>query len=246
MSETYFPAISFRDLSVCYGPVCVVNKLTFDVVRGETFGLMGLNGVGKTSMIKVMLGLRAASGGSIAINGMDPSRATTRHDVAYLPERFDPPWFLSGLEFLQFSLRLYGVPFDRQKTFDLADRLALDRRALERRVQTYSKGMRQKLGLMSVFLTPCSLLVLDEPMSGLDPRARAHVKDVLRQFGTEGRTIFFSSHILFDMQELCDRVGILSGGRLVFTGTPPELLTAGGDANVEKSFLNVLDGAMAG
>src|SRR5690606_6663321 len=124
------------------------------------------------------------------------------------------------LEFLKFSLSLYQQPFDQDAIIRAADRLALGEEALRRRVQTYSKGMRQKLGLLGTILTNCPLLILDEPMSGLDPRARALVKEMIGEARAQGRTIFLSSHILADMDEICDRVAVLHDSEIRFTGTP--------------------------
>jgi len=112
-------------------------------------------------------------------------------------------------------------------------------------VQTFSKGMRQKLGLLGTLLTGCPLLILDEPMSGLDPRARAFVKDMLRDVKAQGRTVFLSSHILSDMQELCDRVVVLHDTKFQFEGPPQGLLQVGQSDNIERAFLNVIDGHKA-
>lgn len=234
------PAISLRDVVISYGRAPVIAGLSLDVPEGQSFGLIGLNGVGKTTLIKTMLGLRTTDGGAVAIGGKDRLAPKDKKYFSYLPERFDPPWFLRGEEFLKFSAQLYGAGYDRAAAEALARDLALDPAVLRNRVQTYSKGMRQKLGFLSVLLTRSPLLILDEPMSGLDPEARALVKDALRAVRAEGRTIFFSSHILADMNEICDRVGVLHGGKLMYEGAPAGLLEQGGDANIEKAFLNLI------
>ncbi|MCM2343867.1 MAG: ABC transporter ATP-binding protein [Alphaproteobacteria bacterium] len=209
------------------------------------FGLMGLNGVGKTTMIKSILGLRDPDLGQIDILGTDRLSLSSKRQLAYLPERFDPPWFLSGIEFIKFSLKLYRAPFVKSEVEAAAIQLALDPAVLRNRVQTYSKGMRQKLGLLATLLTGCPLLILDEPMSGLDPRARAHVKDMLRAVKAQGRTVFLSSHILSDMSELCDRVVVLHDCRFRYEGTPADLCRYGQSENIERAFLNVIDGRCA-
>lgn len=234
-------AISLRDLTLSYGDRKVIEGLTLEVGKGDVYGLIGLNGVGKTTLIKAMTGLRAPDRGSVTINGADVSLAGTRSFFAFLPERFDPPSFLSGLEFLRFSSGLYGKVLDDEKALVMADDLGLERAALNRRIKTYSKGMRQKLGLMATFLTPAPLLILDEPMSGLDPQARAQVKNLLNHAVETGHTIFLSSHILADMNEICSHVGVLSGGRLIFEGTPAALAIAGGSDNLERAFLSLLN-----
>ncbi len=239
------PVLQIDNVSVAYGRKQVINSLSLSVQAGETFGLIGLNGVGKTTLIKTILGLRECSEGSVLIDGNDRFRPESKRLIAYLPERFDPPWFLSGIEFLRFSTSLYGVSHTQDKIFAASERLALDPAVLKNRVQTYSKGMRQKLGILATLLTGCPLLILDEPMSGLDPRARALVKDLLKEAREEGRTVFLSSHILADMNEICDRVGITSGGKLVFLGTPEDLRREGHSESLERAFLHVIDASEA-
>lgn len=239
------PALSVQGLAVSYGRNNVIRDLSLDVSHGETFGLIGLNGVGKTTLIKAILGLRDFGQGVIRIDGRDRLDRESKSRIAFLPERFDPPWFLSGLEFVNFSASLYRVKLARDDIFAMAQRLALDPAVLGRRVQSYSKGMRQKLGILATLMTGCPLLILDEPMSGLDPLARARVKDLLREARKEGRTVFFSSHILSDMNEICDRVAVLSERTLIFTGTPAQLSQRGGSDNLERAFLSVLENRLA-
>ncbi len=231
-------ALEIENVTIRYGKVTAVENLSLAVNAGETFGLIGLNGAGKTSLIKTVLGLREAKSGAIKIFGLSPSAKNVRSNLAYLPERFDPPWFLSGMEFIKFSLNLYRRAFEEKEIIRMAERLALDPSVLGRRVQTYSKGMRQKLGIIATISTGCRLLILDEPMSGLDPMARALVKDVLIECGGEGRTIFLTSHILVDMDEICSRVSVLDGGRITFTGSPPELKKITGMESLERAFLH--------
>jgi len=238
-------ALSIGHINVSYGKRLVLDDLSLDVAAGEMFGLMGLNGVGKTTMIKSILGLRDPDKGRIDIFGADRLSMESKRKLAYLPERFDPPWFLSGMEFIRFSLALYKTPFVEKEIVDAAVGLALDPAVLKNRVQTFSKGMRQKLGLLATLLTGCPLLILDEPMSGLDPRARAFVKDMLRHVKAQGRTVFLSSHILSDMEELCDRVVVLHDTKFQYEGTPQGLLQAGQSDNIERAFLNVIDGCRA-
>lgn len=233
-------ALDVSSITVAYGRKVVLDDFSLSVAAGETFGLMGLNGAGKTTLIKAILGLRAFSKGKIMIGDGDNVHAHSRQMLAYLPERFDPPPFLGGMEFVRFSLSLYGTPFDPGKVEAFAESLALDPAVLKNRVQTYSKGMRQKLGLMATLMTQCPLLILDEPMSGLDPLARACLKDALRAARAEGRTIFLSSHVLSDMDEICDRVTVLHQGKLVYMGTPAGMRQAAGNDNLERAFLGLI------
>lgn len=235
------PILDTRGVTVAYKGVTAIEDISLSVRAGETFGLVGLNGAGKTSLIKCIIGLRNQDSGEIDFLGRSSAVAENRRRMAFLPERFDPPWFLSGMEFMRFTLRLYGRPFSPQAVIEAAERLALDPSALCRRVQTYSKGMRQKLGLMGTVMTGCDLMILDEPMSGLDPRARAHVKDMLAEVRRQGRTIFMSSHILSDMDEICDRIAVLHNRRLHYIGSPKELKQSVGADNLERAFLSFID-----
>lgn len=236
-------AIGVQGVSADYGQGPVIENISFEVGAGETFGLIGLNGAGKTTLIKIMLGLMEARAGEISIFGKTTLEAESKKKIAYLPEKFEPPSFLSGLEFVRFSLDLYGRTYDREGVLQAADRIALSRPALARRVNTYSKGMRQKTGLMGTWLTECPLLILDEPMSGLDPRARVLVKDEIVACKKRGMTVFLSSHILADMDEICDRVAVIHDGALCFVGTPAALKARAGQDYLERAFLKVIEGS---
>lgn len=239
------PALKLDNVAVSYGAREIVSDIGLEVGAGTTFGLIGLNGAGKTTLIKAILGLRDNTRGNISIFGSSGGEPAARRNIAFLPERFDPPWFLCGMEFIRFSMSLYGRNADADEIAVAAARLALDPAVLKNRVQSYSKGMRQKLGLLATLFTGCPLLILDEPMSGLDPLARARVKDMLREARTAGRTIFLCSHILADMNEICDAVGVMDGGRLVFQGTPADLRATAGRDDLEQAFLSVLDARRA-
>lgn len=242
MAEIVPEAITIRGVSAGYGRGNVIENISFDVKRGETFGLIGLNGVGKTTLIKIILGLMEASQGSISLFGRE-TLEESKAMIAYLPEKFEPPFFLSGMEFLEFSLALYKRTFTEQTVLEAADRVSLSREALRCRMNTYSKGMRQKIGLMGTWLTGCPLLILDEPMSGLDPRARVLVKDEIVACRNRGMTVFLSTHILSDMDELCDRIGVIHDSSLRFLGTPAELREKAGKESLERAFLKIIEGS---
>jgi len=232
-----------KDISVAYTDVPVIEEIDLEVRSGEIFGLMGLNGAGKTTMIKAVLGLRQQQSGTISVYGQESTSRQSKERLAYLPEKFEPPWFLTGMEFMKFSLSLYKRPFDREEVIEAAHKLALDTQALERRMHTYSKGMRQKLGLLGTLLTRCSLFILDEPMSGLDPKARALVKRMITDMRSLERTIFLSSHILADMDEICDRVAILHDGKIRYVGTPDELKRRTNKGYLEQAYLEFIEHA---
>lgn len=225
--------LSIESLSAGYGKNTVVENVSLDIVKGEVFGLVGLNGAGKTTLIKTILGLRQKFSGEIHLESKD--------QISYLPERFDPPWFLSGYDFLCFSLSLYKKKITKEEAREAVKRVSLDPVFLHKRVNTYSKGMRQKLGLLATFLTGAPVLVLDEPMSGLDPKARQEVKKIILETKEEGRSVFMSSHILTDVAELCDRVAVFHDKSIIFTGTPEELMKKGKSKDVEKAFLALLE-----
>ena len=147
---------------------------------------------------------------------------------------------LTGWEHLSLLLRYFSQSVNRTKAEELAEGLGFEVATLKRRVRTYSKGMGQKLGLIGVLLADVPLMVLDEPMSGLDPRSRVLLKDHLQKAKSNGRTIFFSSHILADIEELCDRIGIIHDGGLIFLGTPTEFIAQFEAPTLERAFLNAL------
>lgn len=233
--------LSIQNVNISYGSNRVVRDFSLNVGAGQFVGLIGLNGAGKTSLIKTILGLKDQDDGEIKIFGYNRRHKEAKRQLAFLPERFDPPWFLTGIEFLRFSVDLYGKKVSDEIFYDGADALALDRVALKRKVHTYSKGMRQKLGLLATVYTGCDFMILDEPMSGLDPRARAGVKDLLIQTKNKGHTIFLSSHILADMDEICDEVAVLHDAHLVFQGSPAQLKVDAGAENLERAFLQYIE-----
>lgn len=237
--------LEVKNVDIIYGTTKVLDAVSLDIFKGETIGLIGLNGSGKTSLIKAILGLRPQSAGDISVFGLPPGNLQSRARLAFLPERFEPAWFLTGMEFLKFSLKIYGRSFDEKVMDDAAVKLALDTKALRRRGQTYSKGMRQKLGLMGTLLTGCEFMILDEPMSGLDPRARVQVKDMIVSCKNNGQTIFLSSHILADMDEICDRIAILHEGKMRYIGTPADFKQLHKIDNLERGFLNFIDSKKA-
>lgn len=239
------PALLIENVSVAYAGKSAIQNISLSVEPGEVFGLMGLNGAGKTTLIKSILGLREQDSGQISIFGENKSSRQSKALLSYLPEKFEPPWFLTGMEFLRFSLQLYNKKFNKEDMITAANALALDTDALNRRMNTYSKGMRQKLGLMGTMLTGCSLFILDEPMSGLDPLARSLVKKMINEMKDDKSTIFLSSHILADMDEICDRVALLHDGEIRYIGTPEGLKKKTHTDNLEQAFLDFIENKAA-
>ncbi len=235
-------ALAVKDVSITYsGKQSVISEINLELKEGKILGIIGLNGVGKTTLIKAILGFRPVDTGNIEIFGKNVYDMNMKKNLAYLPEKFEPPPFLTGEEFLKFSLSIYGKKISFTKMQEEAKKLALDDACLKRRVSTYSKGMRQKLGLLSTILTQCNLIILDEPMSGLDPKARKLVKEMLMEVKKEGKTIILSTHILADMKELCDEVAIINHGKICFSGNPEEMIKIGKSKDIEESFMNIIE-----
>lgn len=234
-------ALDISNLNASYGEKKVLEDINFTVDVGHTYGLIGLNGVGKTTLIKIILGLKSADTGCVKVLGNNIiDSAAVRHDISYLPERFDPPWFLKGIEFIYFVASLYKRGISDNDIEEYCDLIALDPKVLKNKVQTYSKGMRQKLGLIATVLSGCKILILDEPMSGLDPLARALVKKLLNKLKSEECTVILSSHILADMDEICDVVTIIDSQKIRFTGTPSLLKEKSNQIYLEKAFLTMI------
>lgn len=238
------PALRFQQVAKRYGRAsagaAVLNGVELEVAPGELFGLTGVNGAGKTSLIKCLFDFCALDGGRIDIFGQPHHQPAARAPLAYLPERFMPPYYLSGAEFLRYVLQLQKLPYDAAAAAATATALALEPAALARSVRDYSKGMTQKLGLAACLLAPKPLYVLDEPMSGLDPQARALLKQHLRERRAAGSGLFFTSHALADIEELCDRMAILHQGRIAFAGTPAECRARFGADSLEQAFLRCI------
>jgi len=232
--------LHLQGLTAAYGKQPVLHGLDLTVQPGEIFGLVGLNGVGKTTLITALLGLRPY-GGQARLFGLPAGTVESRRRLAYLPERYQPSPLLKGWEVLSLTLSAYGLALDRDKAQALCQGLDFEPEALPRLGKSYSKGMGQKLGLAACLLTDQPLLILDEPMSGLDPRARIRLKDRLREHRDRGGTVFFSSHILGDVEELCDRIAVMQEGRLIFTGPPAALVEREAAANLERAFLSAIE-----
>lgn len=230
-------AIEVMGLCTRYGRTEVLRDIDLTVRAGETLGLIGLNGAGKTTLLKSILMLATPDRGTVKLFDEPHHLPSSRSRLAYLPERFQPPGHLAGLDFVRLTLAFYCRRVRRAAVSAAAEDLDLDPGALNRPIRTYSKGMAQKLGLLATVLTDLPLLILDEPMSGLDPKARHLLKRQLSDYRSRGRTIFLSSHILADHDELCDRVAVLHRGRLGYVGSPADLKARRRAATLETAFL---------
>jgi ABC-2 type transport system ATP-binding protein len=234
------PALRITALAKHYDRRTALSHVDLEVAPGEAFGLVGANGAGKTTLIKCILDLTAADAGSIAIFGLRWGNPASRRRLAYLPERFNPPHYLRGREFLAMMCELAGARYDETRVLKLLEELQLERGALGQQARTLSKGTLQKLGLAGALVVPRDLYVLDEPMSGLDPAARVAVKALLARLAAEGRTLFFTSHLLADVDELCASIAVLDAGRVRWRGTPAALCERYAERNLERAFMKCI------
>jgi ABC-2 type transport system ATP-binding protein len=233
-------AVRINALVKRYGKVAALGGVDLEVAAGEGFALVGANGAGKTTLIRCLLDLAACDAGTIELFDLAANNPAARRRLAYLPERFNPPHYLHGAEFLRAMLELGGERYESARAERLLDELELERDALERPVRSLSKGMTQKLGLAACFLAQRDLYLLDEPMSGLDPAARVAVKSVLRRLVGEGKTLFFTSHVLADVEELCSSLAVLDRGRVRFRGSPAALCEKYAEPRLEAAFMRCI------
>jgi len=236
--------IRARGLACHYGRVAILQGIDFELCPPQTVAIVGVNGAGKSSFIKLLLGLLPVAAGTAVIDGHDLTSAAARAGLAFLPERFLPPQHLTGREFLRLARRIYRAPRDSACEAQLLAALDLEAAVLERRVGALSKGMAQKLGLVAVLCSGRPLLVLDEPFSGLDPLARAALLAALSAHRASGGSLLYTTHALADVPRLAERLLLLHAGRVLFDGTPAALCAAMGCADLESAWLACLQGAV--
>ena len=217
------PAIQTQGLTKSYGKVAALRGVDLDVRRGEIFGFLGPNGSGKTTTIRCLLDLIRPDGGTLRVLGRDPQResAAVRAQIGYLPGelRLDEAFTVDAA--LRFFSRLRGNHMDWAYARDLSDRLNLD---LQLRVKNLSKGNKQKVGIVQALMHRPALLLLDEPTGGLDPLMQQQVLRAIREAQANGATVFFSSHVLSEVEEIADRVGIIRSGVVVEVADPQALI----------------------
>lgn len=205
-------------------PVEVLSNVSFSISKGQVVGFLGANGAGKTTLIKMMMGFTKYDNGIINFFGGKPFSEVSK-SIGYLPER---PYFyphLTGREMVNFMGALCDLNDDEINIAieKYSQRLKIDF-ALDRKIKGYSKGMLQRLGMLCTLIHNPELIILDEPLSGLDPQGRKDIKDLLLELASEGKTIFFSSHIVSDVEEVCEKVIVLDKGVVVYEGNIAELI----------------------
>ena len=215
----------------------VLDDVNFSVQQNQIFGFIGLNGQGKTTLIKIILDLLDQDMGEVEIFGKSRVLPEARAKVCYLPEKFQPALYQTGFEFLNFVLSFYQCKVDEVEAYKICQNLDLSYQVLHEKIAKYSKGMTQKLGLLAVFLSGADLIILDEPMSGLDPLARIALKKELLDYRNKNKTIFFSSHILSDIDEICNQIGVLHASKLRYLGTPAKFKELHQASTLDLAFL---------
>ncbi|NJM95226.1 MAG: ABC transporter ATP-binding protein [Acaryochloridaceae cyanobacterium CSU_5_19] len=209
--------------------VTSLQDFSLQVMPGETFGLLGPNGAGKTTLLKLLLGIAKPTAGRGFVLGKPLGDGAAKQQLGYLPEN---PYFydyLTGWEFLTFAAGLFQIPnqVQRRRIPALLDLVGLDRKAAQKKqMRRYSKGMLQRVGMAQALINDPQLVFLDEPMSGLDPMGRYQMREIILSLKEQGKTVFFNSHVLSDVEVICDRVAILAQGKLICEGTLDQLLGA--------------------
>ena len=240
--------IELKEITKKYGDFRAVDNLNLTVARGEIFGFLGPNGAGKTTTIKMIAGVLEPSAGTITVGGIDILKQpeAAKRKIGFIPDR---PYLyekLTGMEFLKFTADLYGVPNEifRENArknlamFSLAD-------WSDELIESYSHGMKQRLIMSAALLHDPEIIIVDEPMVGLDPAAIIMVKELFQNLARNGVAVFMSTHTLAVAEEVCDRVGIIHHGHLIASGTTADLRREANvtDADLEKVFLNLTNTA---
>ncbi len=225
--QTYELSKTYRTGFWLNQKVTSLKKVTLTVYEGETFGLLGQNGAGKTTLLKALLGIVRPTAGRATLLGQPLGDRSVKQNIGYLPEN---PYFydyLTGWEILEFTAGLFRLPRShvRKRIPELLDLVGLAKSdAKKKQLRRYSKGMLQRIGLAQALINDPELVFLDEPMSGLDPLGRYQMREIIGSLKGQGKTIFFNSHVLSDVEKICDRVALLAGGELIAIGSMQELL----------------------
>ena len=218
-----------------------VDNLSININPGEIYGFIGPNGAGKSTTIKMITGITDPTEGEIIINGVSSqNEKEMKLQFGYVSDTPDMFLKLKGIEYLNFLGTIYNVPKDERKNriVELADKFELTS-ALGDKIQTYSHGMRQKIMVMGALLHNPKVWILDEPLTGLDPKSSFTLKEMMKEHASKGNTVFFSTHVLEVAEKLCDRIGIINKGKLVYEGTMEEIKEAYPNLTLEEIFLEI-------
>lgn len=236
--------IEFKNISKSYKQgIKAVDNLSLTVNDGEIFGFLGPNGAGKSTSIRMLTGILNIDEGQIFLDGYDIDKQTIEAKKTFGYVADDPDQFLAlkGIEYLNFMADVYNVENRKQVIEDITTKLRI-KEALNDRIESYSHGMRQKIVICGCLMHSPKNWILDEPMTGLDPRSSFDLKEMMRKHADEGNCVFFSTHVLDVAEKLCDRVGIINNGKLLFTGTLQEMKdTFKEDVSLEQLFLEITE-----
>ena len=231
--------VEFRSREMRQATKVALNGLDLEVRAGEVFGFLGPNGAGKTTTMNVLLGFVPPTSGEASLFGIDVRQPIARQRIGYLPELTYYYKFLSAEELLRFYAKIFGLARgEADKRIDRLLKLVELEHARKRSIKSYSKGMQQRVGLAQALINDPDLLILDEPTSGLDPLGRMKVREIIQRLKDEGKTVFFSSHELGEVETICDRVAIIHQGELKAIGGVHEII--GRHTSLEKAFLEII------
>jgi ABC-2 type transport system ATP-binding protein len=237
--ETKNLRVEFRGQTSGQPKKVAVKDLNLSIHAGEVFGFLGPNGAGKTTTMNVLLGFVNATSGAAYLFGVDVREPIARQRIGYLPELTYYYKFLTAEELLHFYARVFGIPrAEADRRIDQLLKLVELESSRKRPIKTYSKGMQQRVGLAQALINNPDLLILDEPTSGLDPLGRMKVREIIQRLRNEGKTVFFSSHELGEVETVCDRVAIINQGELKVEGRVADLVEQY-HANLEQIFLKI-------
>lgn len=232
--------VEFRSKEMGQGVKVALTGLNLSVHPGEIFGFLGPNGAGKTTTMNVLLGFVNATGGEAFLFGENVRNPIARQRLGYLPEQTYYYKFLTAEELLRFYARIFNIPkAERESRIDAVLKLVELEHARTRQIKTYSKGMQQRAGLAQALINNPDLLILDEPTSGLDPIGRMKVREIIKRLKNEGKTVFFSSHELGEVETICDRVAILHQGELKREGRVSDIVREY-NCDLEQAFLRII------
>lgn len=233
--------ISISNVSKWYGTKkkgkYSVKDLNLSIEKGSVFGFLGPNGAGKTTTIKMIVGLAKPTSGTISIGGGSTDTMVVKQKIGFMPESPSFYLYLTGKEFLEFVANIFNIKNPTHKIHELLTSVELFD-AKDRQIRTYSKGMLQRLGLAQALINDPEILFLDEPLDGLDPLGRAEIKKIILSLKKQNKTIFLNSHILSDVAELCDHVGIIDKGTLLTFDTPENITK--GYRDLEEAFVSLI------
>lgn len=237
--------LEIKNLTKKFGDKVAVNDIDLSVKSGEIYGFLGPNGAGKTTTIKMIVGMLMPDGGSITVNGIDAINddVEAKRQIAYVPDSPEIYDIMTGRQYLNFIADVFELSDEeRNKQIDRYAEVFEMKDNLDVMIAGYSHGMKQKIVIMGALIHSPKLLILDEPMVGLDAKSSFRLKEIMRALADEGRTVFFSTHVMEVAENLCDRIGIINRGKIIAVGTLDEIKAAAKDTgSLEKIFLELTD-----